>query len=133
MVISARGIYVVETKSVTMPGADAKVVYDGERVIVGGFAPDRDPIAQASAEATWLGRLLQQSTGRAFPIRPVVVYPRWWIEQTHKQRPRHVWLLEPKPLSKWLEQAVATVAPDEVAMAGYHLSRYVSREERSKG
>jgi Nuclease-related domain len=133
VVISTRGIYVVETKTVTKPGADAKVVYDGERVIVGGFAPDRDPIAQASAEATWLGGLLQQSTGRAFPIRAVVVYPRWWVEQTHKERLRHVWVLEPKALPKWIEQAAATMAPDEVAMAAYHLSRYVRGEERSKG
>lgn len=132
VVISKRGIYVIETKTITKPGPDAQVVYDGERVIVAGFSPDRDPITQALAEADWLRRLLRQSTGREFPIRPVVVYPRWWVKQSHKERPRKVWVLEPKALPKWIEQAEEALAPDEVAMAAYHLSRYIRGEERAR-
>ena len=132
VVISTHGIYVVETKTITKPTADAKVVYDGERVTVAGYKPDRDPVTQAAAEANWLRRLLEQSTGRAFPVRGVVVYPRWWIEQTNKDRPREVWVLEPKALPKFIENAPPVMSTDEVAMAAYHLSRYVRGENRSR-
>lgn len=132
VVISTRGIYVVETKAITKPTAEAKVVYDGERVTVAGHTPDRDPVAQAAAEANWLRRLLQQSTGRTFPVRGVVVYPRWWVEQTHPDRPREVWVLEPKALPKFIEHALPVMSTDEVAMAAYHLSRYVRGENRSR-
>jgi len=130
VVISTHGVYVVETKTITKPTPDARVIYDGERVTVAGFHPDRDPVTQASAEATWLRRLLQQSTGREFPVRGVVVYPRWWIEQTNKDRPREVWVLEPKALPKFIENAPAAMAAEDVAMASYHLSRYVRGENR---
>jgi len=132
VVISTHGIYVVETKTITKPSADAKVIYDGERVTVAGWKPDRDPVKQAAAESNWLRQLLTQSTGRDFPVRGVVVYPRWWVEQTNKDRPHEVWVLEPKALPKWIENAPATISAADVAMAAYHLSRYVRGENRSK-
>ena len=130
VVISTHGIYVVETKTITKPSANAKVIYDGEQVTVAGFQPDRNPVAQAAAEASWLRQLLQQSTGRAFPVRGVVVYPRWWIEQTNKERQREVWVLEPKALPKFIENAPRVIPAEDVAMAAYHLSRYVRGEDR---
>ena len=128
VVISTHGIYVVETKTITKPSADAKVIYDGEQVTVAGFRPDRNPVVQAAAEASWLRQLLQQSTGREFPVRGVVVYPRWWIEQTTKERQREVWVLEPKALPKFIENAPKVISAEDVAMAAYHLSRYVRGE-----
>lgn len=128
VVISKHGIYVVETKTITKPSADAKVIYDGEQVTVAGFKPDRNPVTQAAAEASWLRQLLQQSTGREFPVRGVVAYPRWWIEQVNKDRPRKVWVLEPKALPKYIENAPTIMTAEDVALASYHLSRYVRRE-----
>jgi hypothetical protein len=130
VVISTHGIYVVETKTITKPSPDAKVIYDGEQVTVAGFRPDRNPVAQAAAEASWLRQLLQQSTGRELPVRGVVVYPRWWIEQTNKERQREVWVLEPKALPKFIENAQRVISAEDVAMAAYHLSRYVRGENR---
>lgn len=132
VVISTHGIYVVETKTITKPSSDAKVIYDGEHVTVAGFKPDRNPVTQAAAEASWLRQLLQQSTAREFPVRGVVAYPRWWIEQTNKDRQREVWVLEPKALPAWIEHAPLSMTPDEVAMAAFHLSRYVRGENDSK-
>jgi hypothetical protein len=132
VVISTHGIYVVETKTITKPSADAKVIYDGAQVTVAGFRPDRNPVTQASAEAKWLHRLLAQSTGRRFPVRGVVVYPRWWVEQVNKDRPREVWVLEPKALPTFIENSPAVISAEDVAMAAYHLSRYVRGENRSK-
>jgi hypothetical protein len=132
VVISTHGIYVVETKTITKPSADAKVIYDGEKVTVAGFEPHRDPVAQAKAQATWLRRLLRQSTGRDFPVRGVVVYPGWWIEQANKARQREVWVLEPKALPKYIENSPAVMSPEDVAMSSYHLSRYVRAENRSQ-
>jgi len=132
VVVSTHGIYVVETKTITTPGPDAKVAYDGEHVTVAGWAPDRDPVTQAAAEADWLARLLKESTGRLFPVRGVVVFPGWWIEQTKKERRREVWVLEPKALPAFIEHAPATLTPDEVAMVAFHLSRYIRSENRVK-
>jgi hypothetical protein len=131
VVISQRGIYVVETKTMTKPIPDSRVVYDGEQVTVAGHRPDREPIRQASAEASWLSRLLNESTGRKFFVRGVVVYPGWWVERTNRERNAKVWVLEPKALPAFIENAPATISPEDVSLAAYHLSRYVRGENQS--
>ena len=131
VVISPRGIYVVETKTITKPGPDAKVVFDGEQVTVAEHRPDRDPVKQALAEATWLRRLLQQSTGRMFPVRGVVVDPGWWVERTNRQRQAEVWVLEPKALPAFIENSASAISPEDLGLAAYHLSRYIRGENRS--
>jgi hypothetical protein len=131
VVISERGIYVVETKTHTKPEANAQVVFDGEHVTVAGFAPDRNPVQQATAEAKWLAGLLHKSTGKRFPVRGVVVYPGWWVERMNRERHSEVWVLEPKALPTWIENSFSSIAPEDVALASFHLSRYV-RSENSK-
>lgn len=132
VLISSHGIYAVETKTMSKPGPNATVVYDGEAVTVAGFKPDRDPVQQAAAEAHWLRDLLAESTGRAFRIRGVVAYPNWWVVQTHKERPRDVWVLEPKALPKWIGNEPISLSPDEVALAAFHLGQYVRSRAEEK-
>ncbi len=130
VVITSRGVYVIETKTHTKPESNSQVVFDGEKVTVAGFTPDRDPIIQASAEAKWLADLLQQSTGKRFPVRGVVVYPGWWVERTNRERHCDVWVLEPKALPAWIENSNNAIALEDVALAAFHLSRYVRGENQ---
>jgi hypothetical protein len=50
-VIGPTGVYAVETKTRSKPRGDAKIAYDGKQILVCGHRPDRDPIAQAEANA----------------------------------------------------------------------------------
>lgn len=125
VVVSPHGVYVVETKTITKPRPDAQVVFDGQRVTVAGRSPERDPIRQVTAEAAWLRQLLEESTGRKFPVRGVVVYPGWWVERMHRERAADVWVLEPKALPSFIEHEPELMTMEEVAMAAFHLSRYI--------
>jgi hypothetical protein len=69
---------------------------------------------------------LKRSTGKRFFVRGVVVFPGWFVEQ---RGPRgDVWVLEPKALPAFIENAPAMIAPSDVELAAYHLSRYVRSE-----
>jgi hypothetical protein len=126
VVISTHGIYAIETKTRTKPSSKARVVVYGDSLTVAGHAPDRNPIEQVTAAARWLEGTLQQSTGRRFFVRGVVVFPGWYVEQ---KGPRgDVWVLEPKALPAFIENAPAMIAPSDVALAAFHLSRYVRSE-----
>lgn len=49
VIIGPAGIFTIETKTFSKrPGPDAKVVFDGERLLVDGFEPDRDPVIHRS-------------------------------------------------------------------------------------
>lgn len=130
VVISTHGIYTIETKTRTKPSSRARVVVDGDRLTVAGYAPDRNPIEQVTAAARWLEKRLQASTGKRFFARGVVVFPGWFVEQRGQRG--DVWVLEPKALPAFIKNAPAMLGPADVALAADHLSRYVrSRAEKA--
>jgi hypothetical protein len=100
VVISTHGIYAIETKTRTNPSPRARVVVDGNNLTVAGYTPDRNPIEQVSAAAWWLENTLQQSTGKRFFVRGVVVFPGWYVEQRGSRG--DVWVLEPKALPAFI-------------------------------
>lgn len=130
VLIGPAGVFTIETKTRSKPlHGKAEIDFDGETLKVGGYTPDRDPIVQALAQAAWLKRLLTESTGKPIPVRPVVLFPGWYINDS-RQNKRDLWVLEPKALAIWLGNEKTVFAPDEVAMASQHLSRFVRFQER---
>jgi Nuclease-related domain len=130
VIISTHGIYAIETKTRNKPSPKARVIVDGDSLTVAGYAPDRNPIEQVTAAARWLEKTLQASTGKRFFVRGVVVFPGWFVEQRGARG--DVWVLEPKALPRFIENAPTMIPPSDVSLAADHLSRYVrSRAEKA--
>ena len=123
VVICTHGIYAIETKTLSKPWPQAKVVVEGDSLRVAGEEPDRNPIVQVTAAANWLEKLLRESTAKRFFVRGVVVFPGWFVEQ--RGPTGDVWVLEPKMLPGFIGQAPEMIAPSDIALAAFHLSRYV--------
>lgn len=130
VLIGPAGVFTVETKTWSKPRRGAsRVVFDGARLAIGGREPDDRVVVQALAQARWLRELLAESTGKRMPIRPVVLFPGWFVEQ----RPgasRETWVLAPKALPAFLGKAPQVLSPEEVALASTHLSRMIRVRER---
>jgi hypothetical protein len=116
VVISKHGIFVLETKSYNKPGrGDAIVQFDGERLLVKGVEFTRNPVRQVQALARWFTEQLVASTGRRFPVRPVVLSPGWFVENQTKTPPE-VWVLNPKQLGSCIEKSPFVLKPEDVAL-----------------
>lgn len=128
VLVGPAGIFTVETKTLSKPTrGEAKIVFDGKTILVDGSAPDRDPVVQARAQAHWLKQLLLESTGYTFDVRPVVVFPGWYVEQRQGST-REVWVLEPKALPAFIAHENAALAPEAVKLASFHLGRFIRAE-----
>jgi len=124
VIVSKNGIYLIETKTFSKPAKkDAKISFDNEHVFADGFLIDRNPIQQAKALTKWLQELLMQSTGIKFAIRPVVLFPGWFIEPM--KRGQEVWILNPKALPTFISNESITLKDTDVHLVAFHLSRYV--------
>jgi len=125
VVIGPAGIFTIETKTRTKPArGNSKVMFDGAKILVNGFEPDRDPVIQAKAQASWLRALLNESTGRTLEVRPVIVFPGWFVEQRPGSK-REVWVLEPKALPSFLANEPDVLSAEDVKLVSFHLSRFV--------
>jgi len=121
-----QGIYVIETKTHSKPkGRDAKVVFDGKKLSVGGWTPSRDPIKQVQANTAWVRDLLKESTGKSFPVKSVVLFPGWYVGTVGTHAHDRVWVLNPKALQTFIGNVNTALSLEDVKMATRHLSRYI--------
>ena len=68
-------------------------------------------------------RHLKESTGQDFPVRPVVVYPGWYVQRTVKSS--QVWVLEPKQLEGFIKHEPVTLEKADVQLASSRLKSYL--------
>ena len=94
VLIGPTGVYVIETKarSARNDRDKVQVAYDGERVLVDGHTPDRDPLKQVQAVADRVRDVLRAQTGLTPAIRPVVLIPNSYVQEP-KGVP--IWVLNP--------------------------------------
>ncbi len=129
VILSKNGIYVVETKTWSKPNKGSpSISYDGHELLVNGFKPGRDPVAQAVMNARWLTKTLQDSTGKTFAVRPVVLFPGWFVQPI--PRGCAVWVLEPKALPSFVQHEPMRIADPDLHLAAYHLTRIVRTTPR---
>jgi len=126
LLIGPKGVFTIETKTMSKPArGKAEIDYDGTQILVNGFKPDRDPVVQAKAQAHWIKELVKELTGKSIKVRPTVVYPGWFINQTQKSSKPEVWVLNPKALEAFIENSDSELSDEEVRSFHAHLSRYV--------
>ncbi|MCC7359000.1 MAG: NERD domain-containing protein [Anaerolineales bacterium] len=129
VIVSPKGVFVIETKTYSKPArGETKVKFDGERILVNGVEPDRNPITQVRAEVNWVRKLLLESIGREFPMRGVVVLPGWYVEKNPKT-PDGVWVLNPKALASFIQHEPTVLKPEDVALVATRLADYVEKAD----
>ena len=123
VILSSTGIYTVETKTYSKPiGNNARVHYDGDHLEIDSIGNQDDILLQTKAESLWLKGILKESTGREYCIKPVVVFPGWFVESNHHDK--H-WVLNPKALPKFIHNQKDILTMEDVQLAAFHLSRYI--------
>ncbi len=124
LLIGTRGIYTIETKTISKPArGDAHVLVKDGKILADGYLIERDPIVQAKAQARWVHNFLAQSQFKAF-VQPVVVFPGWFVEP-FDMKAVGVWVLEPKALDKFIENEAEALTHDEVRAMASALASYI--------
>jgi len=122
LVIGPSGVFTIETKTRSKRQSDQKVSYDGTKVLVDGFEPDRDPISQALMQKQWVGEQMNPVLGKLIPIQPVVVYPEWFVSPGPSGA--KVWVLNEKWVASSVRKHAITLSPDEIsALVAFMKSR----------
>jgi Nuclease-related domain len=125
VVISTRGVYVIETKARSKPLFGSAVVsVHGDHVKVGGYKPDRNPISQARSCAAKIRRLLQSCTKTAVVVQSVVIFPGWSIEENIVPN-SDVWVLNGREFSDRLAAMPEVFDKDQIAALSSHLIEHI--------
>ena len=120
--VGPSGVFAIETKTVRKPKGDQRVIFSGEAITVAGLTPDRDPIAQVRAAARELGRIVRDRTGLDMAVKPVVLYPGWFVDPAGKSE---VWVLNPAALRKWLANEGEKLSDAQIRQISTGIARHV--------
>lgn len=126
VIVSTTGIFVVETKTYSKPlGGNGHLFFDGTHITAAnGFRTDK-PIIQATAAAHWLRERIRETTGKQFPVKPVVVFPGWFVEAKPEAKSSDVWVLNPKALATFVPNHRESISKEDVSLIAFHLSTYI--------
>jgi hypothetical protein len=126
VIISPHGIFVVETKTRSKPvRGEAKVYFDGDKILVNGIEPDRDAIAQVLACKNWLQDLLFENTSIRYAVKPAIIFPEWYVVDTQAKTRSDIWVLNHKAFVKYIANEPIVMKPEDVALAASRLRIYV--------
>lgn len=128
VIVGPGGIFTIETKMRSKPAqGNSKILYDGHTIKIGHGQPVNNPLTQARAQATWLGKLLNDGRTVTFAVHPVVVFPEWYVEQTGPRNKNDVWVLNPKMLVSCLAQKPRVLSDDRIDAAAHALTQHSRR------
>jgi len=81
VVIGQSGVFAVETKGRAKPAkGDVTIMYEGNRLKFPTHY-ENEPIEQAKRQADWLSKWLTSAVGTQIDVKPVLVFPGWFIER----------------------------------------------------
>jgi hypothetical protein len=127
VIVGPRGVFTVETKTISKPAkGEARIKYDGNVVTIFGQKPERNPIIQAKAQADWLAELLGEETGKKVHVKPIVVYPGWFIEGPLGFK-TSVEVLNPKMLPGYINKYSNILAETDMHLFKSTLSRRIRK------
>lgn len=92
VVISAQGVFAVETKGYTKLIGDkgkvnAKVIFDGHTLKFPTWTTS-EPLEQAERQAKWLSKWATSAVGGMVVATPVLALPGWFVERTGRSAVR---------------------------------------------
>ena len=133
VIISKKGIYVIETKTYSKPeSGNSKIYFDGRKLVVEALGELTKPIAQVNAASNWLKNILRETTGKKFAVKPVILFPGWFVESTKEGKKSNIWVLNPKALPVYIENQPDTLSTEDVMLVSYHISRHIRIVEASR-
>lgn len=130
VIISKKGIYVVETKTYSKPEKGrSKIYFDGEELSIDALGKQTKPIIQVNSASNWLKGILRETTGKEFAVKPVVLFPGWFVESTKEGKKSNTWVLNPKALPSYIENQPNIISQEDVKLASFHLTRYIRTKD----
>ncbi len=125
VVIGPGGIFTIETKAYSKPKrGNPQISFQGQTLTIGDHPTEPNLISQAKDQANGLGNILKESTGQGYGIKPVIVFPGWFVAPLSAQQKETLWILNPKALPSCLKRTPTQLNPEQIHLAAYHLSRY---------
>lgn len=125
ILISTKGVYLIETKTYSKPlKGKTEIEFDGLDFYYNGVKYEDNIQIQVAAGSTWLRDIIEELTVKKVDVKPVVVFPGWFVKMTNKHN-SNIWALNPKNLKKFISSQKEIIPKEDVQLISNHIARYI--------
>jgi Nuclease-related domain len=125
IIVSARGIFAIETKTRSKSTEkDEIVVFNGQSIKIGEFET-REITKQAEAERVSLKKIIEEATGKTFPVKSIVTFPGWFVKTTGRDSTGSLFVFNPNYFATFVKKQPRTLSDDEVKQVVSQLEKYI--------
>ncbi len=130
VIISTKGIYVIETKTFSKPeGRRAEVTFDGKDICIDGIKNQGKIIKQSKAATNFIRSVLEKSLGYKVKVFPVILFPGWWIAGRGNTLGK-MWVLNHKLFQTYFNKQKSCFDESQYNQIVDHLTRYLVSEQQ---
>jgi hypothetical protein len=124
VLIGPQGIFTVETKTIGKPHRGKAIVeYDGQKIQMNGVMLTRNPVDQAKAQSAWLAKLIQERSGKRQFVKPIVVFPGWYVQEKIKDPP--VLVLNDQRITPYVLARESRLNESDIKLISAQLNQYI--------
>jgi hypothetical protein len=124
VILTPHGIFTIETKTRSKNPKD-EITFKDDNIIAGNINLGNKIIIQAESQSKWLKSILKESTGKNYPVMPVIVFPDWFVKPMPENLKKRIWILNPKMLPYLINKEPERIYKNDMHLAAFHISRYI--------
>ena len=126
VIISTRGIFVLETKTYDKPASHAEIHVRDDGIHFPNFT-GRAELDQAQRNADFFKRWLKNSFGKDIAVKGVLLFPGWFVKDHRAQK--KPWVLSPKAFLTWYRNQDQCLSVDDYNLVKQAVMGFVKARE----
>lgn len=122
--IGPGGIFAIETKTFgKLPNGQSKIAVSDAGISIEGRKSSPAIFDQAVRQARWLKNELQHRYGESLFVRPVIIFPGWYVDDFRQAK--DVWVLERKGFPGWAVREPCRFDEKQIRFVSQALDDYI--------
>mgnify|MGYP003419092272 FL=1 len=127
VLVGPDGVFTIETKTRSKDG-DQRISCNGRFIIEGRGISTEKPVIQAKGEAAWFQSFINDRTGLSVRVRPVIIYPGWFVSPQPKDAA--VWVLNENAFPSFLDNTERIFDQETISSIGRCIEEYILEDRK---
>jgi hypothetical protein len=124
VIISTKGIFIIETKTVRKY-KNEQISYLNGQLFAGKRLLGKINIDQAKWGASWLKNKIEEITDKKIFVKPVLVFPGWFVNPIPNEVSEQIWILNPENIYDFIKNKPDVLNESEVKLITCALVSYI--------
>ena len=130
ILVDQAGVILIRVCNWRTPTNSAAIIeYDDDEMLLNGYRPDENPIANLKGLRKFIENQLYVGLGKPISIENIVVFPEWFVKTPVERVSTSV--INPRELNAMLRKREGVLSDNDTCLLNYHVSKLVKNTNKA--